>query len=91
VGAFGISTASKIVEYTSSTITLNYYAFSSGTNVPISFNRTKFGHLTAPAGMRGYFYIQTSSNAPGGASRDRYQGADFNNLFYPLTLAERSA
>lgn len=89
VTAYGIVQGSKIVAVTGTTITLDRRAIASKTGANLSIGRTKFGHLTAPAGLMGYYHFKTSANAPGSPGRDRLEGYDFNKFFYPLTLAER--
>ncbi len=51
----------------------------------IGFERSRYGHLTAPRAPNLYFDIATNNGL------QRYQAYDFNNFFYPLTNIERNS
>ncbi len=76
------------------TLTQATTAASAGGGEVLTYDRTLFGHLTAPAGIRKYYAIlvtsQPVSGFPAIPSVLRFDSTDMNALWYPLTAAERN-
>jgi len=91
----GIQPGTKItaIDYVGGVVTMDKNALYTvnGVNVNTSASLTKRGHLTAPAGLAGYYPIATAANSPGNTGgQDRYQSYDFSLLYLPLTDGERN-